>query len=442
MSLVSTSGIRGPVGQTVTVDLAVDLGRVIATQSGDRVVVGHDPRETSEWLTDGLTAGLRACGADVITVGLVPTPTLARAVEWTDADIGVMVTASHNPAEYNGFKLLEPSGRGVPPDEVRKLVNAIRATAHEPAKWDQSGKANDQNGMTERHIAAIADTVGSIESLDVVVDVGNGAGRLTIEALRRIGATVTPLHEEPDGRFPNRPSEPTPENCTELQREVQRSDADLGIALDGDADRMQATTGTGSFVQGDILLAIFAREAADPGDRVVAPINTSLAVDDALKAIGVEVTRTPIGDTYVASEAAAADIAFGGEPSGAWIWPDSTLSPDGPMAACRLASLVAHHGSMDALIDGIDPYPIRRENVSTEHKHSVMDGVKPAVKDRYGERCTTVDGLFVEFDDGWFLIRPSGTEPLIRLTAEGECDDRAEELLERATELTKEERER
>ena len=432
MSLVSTSGIRGPVGQTVTADLALDLGRVIACRSGEQIVVGHDARETSEWLLDGLTAGLRSCGADVINIGLVATPTLARSVSWVDADMGVMVTASHNPAEYNGFKLIDRSGRGVPPEEIRALVDAIDTTAYEPAGWNQAGSQQVTDRMGRRHVEAITTVIDPLDDIEVVVDVGNGAGGVTIDALRSLGAHVIPLNEEPDGRFPNRPSEPAAEHCGELQDTVANTGAVLGIALDGDADRMQAVTESGTFVQGDVLLGIFAEHTAEAGDRIVAPINTSHAVDVAVEEMGVTVSRTAIGDTHVAAEATAPDVVFGGEPSGAWIWPDQALCADGPFAACRLASLVDKRGSLDELITEFETYPLQRENVSVDNKHDLMDEIEPKVLQDYGDRCLTVNGVFVDFDDGWFLIRPSGTEPLLRVTAEAETDRRTTELLEHA----------
>lgn len=432
MSLFGTSGIRGPVNDLVSADLALDLGRGVASNGWTRVTVGRDHRKTSEWLVDALVAGARECGADVVDLGLVSTPTLARSVDWYDGDVGVMVTASHNPPEDNGFKLWARDGQAIESSNLRSLITSAKAGLHEPVGWDETGARETVDDAVDRHVASIVDDAPELEGLSVVVDVGNGTGGVTVRTLEELGADVVGLHDEPDGRFPNRPSEPGPEACSKLREVVSSTDADLGVAHDGDADRMLAVTESGEFVSGDLLLAIFARAEATEGDRIAAPINTSLAVDDALESLGASVTRTPIGDVHVANRARESDVVFGGEPSGAWIWPDVAMCPDGSLAACRLAALVRERGSLDALAEEIETYPLRRRSLETESKSAVMDGIRRAVTNRYPDASTTMDGVHVAFDDGWFLIRASGTEPLVRLTAEAETERRADELLDAA----------
>lgn len=433
MSLFGTSGIRGTVGDGITADLALSVGRGIGTCKADRLVVGHDPRETSEWLVDVLAAGARECGADVVDLGLAATPTVARAVEWEDADLGVVVTASHNPPSDNGFKLWTSSGRAVEPSGSRALINSIKANLYELESWDETGDRTPAN-VTHRHVRTVVEETDEVDGLDVVVDVGHGAGQATVHALESLGADVRTLNHEPHGTFPDRPSEPTADACETLCRRVAETDADLGIAHDGDADRTMAVTESGAFVPGDVLLALFAEDAVSPGDTVAAPMNTSLAVDDHLDPMGVSVTRTEIGDVYVAKAATDPDVVFGGDPSGAWIWPDSAMCPDGVLAACRLAALVDRRGSFDALVDTVETHPIRRESVETGSKHDLMDRVRMNVTEEYPDRCSTTDGVYVPFDDGWFLIRPSGTEPVVRLTAEAKTQERTAHLLERAKE--------
>jgi phosphoglucosamine mutase len=431
MSLFGTSGIRGPVGDVVTGELALSVGRAVVSEDVDRLVVGRDPRDSGRWLREAVTAGARECGADVLDAGMVATPTLARAVGRENADAGVVVTASHNPPEDNGLKLWNPSGQAFDASQAGEIEDRIARGEYDLAGWNGGGDRESIEDATDRHADALVEAVGSIDDLSVVVDLGNGAGGVVVPALERLGCEVEVINGEPDGSFPNRPSEPTGENCEQLRERVAETDADLGIAHDGDADRMRAATESGRFPDGDVLLALFAREAAGEGDRVAAPVDTSLAVEDALEPLGASVTYTPVGDVHVAERARETDVVFGGEPSGAWIWPAETLCPDGPLAACRLASMVAREGSFDALVDGVPTLPLRRANVEVAGKEAVMERVRDRVEREYSpDRFTTLDGIRVSFDGGWFLIRASGTQPLVRVTAEAREEARAEELLD------------
>ncbi|GAA0669711.1 phosphoglucosamine mutase [Natronoarchaeum mannanilyticum] len=428
--MFGTSGIRGPVGETVTADLALSVGRAVGVDA-DRIVVGRDPRGSGRLLTDALAAGARECSADVIDLGLAATPTIARSVGWRDADAGVAITASHNPAPDNGIKLWTPSGQAFDEERRTTIERRIRDEEWALADWTGQGERSSWDGAHRRHVETLVDAVSIDEPLSVVVDVGNGAGGVTADALADLGCAVETLNAQPDGSFPARPSEPTEENCGTLAATVAGTDADLGIAHDGDADRMRAVAGDGSFLSGDVLLALFGREAAAAGDRVAVPVDTSLAVADALAEVGAETTRTPVGDVYVAERASDSDVVFGGEPSGAWIWPDETLCPDGPLAACRLAALVARRGPLAELAGEIDTYPIRRENVETDAKAETMDRVRELVAGRYDD-VATLDGVRVDREDGWFLVRASGTQPLIRVTAEAREPDDADAILEEA----------
>ena len=429
--MFGTSGVRGEFGTDVTVGLAVAIGRALVADGAERIVVGRDPRTTGPLLADALSAAVREFGGDIVDCGMVATPTLARAVAWRDTDAGVMITASHNPPEDNGIKLWTPSGMGFDEDRRERISALVEADEYDPAAWDDVGRANECGGATVRHRQAIVDAVDPIEELSVVVDVGNGAGGVTASALRDLGCSVETLNAEPDGTFPSRPSEPTEEACETLQSLVAATDADLGIAHDGDGDRMMAVDEIGQFVGGDALLALFGRRAAGEGDVVVAPLNTSLAVDDTLAEVGASLTRTRVGDVYVAERARADDVVFGGEPSGAWIWPDETLAPDGPLAAATLATLVDREGPLSALVAELPSYPLRRESIEVEAKREIMERVAARAHEEY-DSVETLDGVRVEREDGWFLVRASGTQPLVRVTAEGRTEVTTSELYEEA----------
>ncbi|MFC6837354.1 phosphoglucosamine mutase [Halomarina ordinaria] len=429
--MFGTSGIRGPVGDVVTADLALAVGRAVGVDA-DRVVVGRDPRESGRLLVDALAAGAREVGTDVVDLGPAATPTVARGVEWYDADAGVSVTASHNPAEDNGIKLWRPDGRAFGERRRATVEGRVREDAFDLRAWDAQGDRERVTDADARHVEALVEGRSLPDPPSVVVDLGNGAGRVSVEALLELGCSVETLNAQPDGRFPGRPSEPNEETLSSLCALVGTTDADLGIAHDGDADRMMAVDGRGEFVPKDALLALLAAESAAPGERVAVPVDTSLAVEDYLAERDVGVERTPVGDVYVA-EALGGDVTFGGEPSGAWIWPDQTLCPDGPQAAVELVALAAER-PLEARVGDIPNYPIRRTSVEVDDKERTMAAIRETVEARYDD-VTTLDGVRVDLGDAWFLVRASGTQPLVRVTAEAREEERTRAAFEEATEL-------
>lgn len=466
MSLFGTSGVRGPVGDVVTAELALSVGRAVGVDA-DRVVVGRDVRETGDLLVDAVAAGLRESGTDVVDVGVATTPTIARSVGWRDADLGIAVTASHNPPADNGLKLWDETGKALDRDSLSTIEERIEVGETDLVAWDAVGERTSWTEATDRHVDALVDAVSipdepALERQpSVVVDVGSGTGSITAAALRELGCHVETLNALPDGRFPARPSEPTPANCETLSRVVATTDADLGVAHDGDADRLVAVTKDGTILDGDVLLALFGCDAVERADAlehtggessepavssdellVAAPVNTSLAVDDALADVGASLTRTRVGDGYVAERATDPAVVFGGEPSGAWIWPDETPCPDGPLAACRLAALVARDGPLSDLAADVPSYPIHRESIETDEKAAVVGALAASIADGAGpgpiEATDDRDGLRVDLGDAWYLLRASGTQPLVRITAQARDDDRAQEVFEAARQLVDE----
>lgn len=433
--MFGTSGVRGPVGEEVTASLALAVGRALGVET-DRVVVGRDPRESGRLLTDALTAGLRESGTHVLDTGLAATPTVARAVGWQDADAGVSVTASHNPAPDNGIKLWQESGQAFDEEDQDRIARRIEDERFDLVPWDELGDRTEIDA-TAHHAAALRKAVTLDEPQTIALDLGNGAGGVTIDALSGLDCAVETLNAQPDGRFPGRPSEPTPENCESLRELVETTDASVGLAHDGDADRLRGVTGAGEFLSGDVLLALFARAAVVESDvenpNVAVPVDTSLAVADALAPLGASVTYTRVGDGFVAARATRESVVFGGEPSGAWIWPDQTLCPDGPLAACRLVALASERPLAERAA-GIDTYPIRRESIETTEKRRVMERVETRVETEFAD-VRPLDGVRVDLDDGWFLIRASGTQPLVRVTAEARDPETCESVFETATTL-------
>lgn len=428
--MFGTSGVRGPVGEEVTAELALDVGRALGVDS-DRVVVGRDARESGPALVDALAAGLCESGTDVVDIGLAATPTIARAVAWEGADAGVAVTASHNPPADNGIKLWQQSGQAFDADLREQITRRVEAGETDLAAWDDFG-TRITGDATDRHREHLGNAVTLDRDLSVVVDVGNGVGEVTAGALDDLGCAVETLNAQPDGSFPGRPSEPTAEHCGSLSSLVAATDAELGIAHDGDADRTRAVDETGEFLSGDVLLALLGRAAASEGERVAVPVDTSLAVTDHLAAADIETVRTPVGDVYVAAAASEPGVTFGGEPSGAWIWPGETLCPDGPLAACRLAALAAERPLAERAA-AVETYRIRRTAIEVADRRATMATVRERVED--SDEVSTLDGVRVDRDDAWFLVRASGTEPVVRITAEARGSDRLRAVFDEARTL-------
>lgn len=274
---------------------------------------------------------------------------------------------------------------------------------------------------------AILSAVGEAD-LMVALDCANGAtSHISPAVLRRLGCRVIALNSHPDGHFPGRDPEPLEENLSVLRRTVTATGADLGIAHDGDGDRMVAVDENGRYVGGDRLLPLFATRHAKT--RLVVPVNASMVLDDVLS--GVEVHRTPVGDVYVGIELRRLGAEFGGEPSGTWIFPEQTLCPDGVYAAAYLVSLVKASGRrLSELVDEFPEYPLRRDGVRFEpgERQAVYESLESKASGVDAE-VTTVDGWRFAFEDGWALVRLSGTEPKVRITAEAREAARADELL-------------
>lgn len=426
--MFGTSGIRGPVGETITADLAVDVGRALGSMT-DSIVVGRDARGSGEMLTRAAIAGAQEAGADVVDLGVESTPTVARSVSWYDADAGLMVTASHNPPADNGFKFWTASGQAFDDAGTESLSARMGSGAKLAVAHDSMGRKKIIEDASRRHLDRLPD--GDLSPLTVVLDLGNGVGQLTADALLKRGCTVRTLDAQRDGRFPGRPSEPTAENCSLLSTVVAETDADLGLAHDGDADRLMAVDEQGRFIGGDELLAVFANEIVRSGERVAAPINASAVIESVVERNGGSVIRTAVGDVNIATACAKSDVVFGGEPSGAWIWPSETMCPDGHYAGTHLAGIVADGPPLSERVDALPSYVTKRDALECHERDEVIKEVGRRVRERF-DTVTDLDGVRVDLADEWFLIRASGTQPLIRVTAEAAGESRASELLNEA----------
>lgn len=440
MVAFGTAGIRGSAVERVTPGVALAVGRALASITSD-VVVGRDARTTSEGLAAAAAAGLMSGGADVTDVGVVPTAVVAAASQDRH---GLMITASHNPPSDNGIKLFRDGVEFA--REAERTIEQSVASGAKPAQWNEWGSRRRIDRLGEYRASVVSYLEGHGEAPDdltVAVDCGHGMGGLaTPQVLSELGADVRAVNATPDGHFPARDSKPTPRSLKGFRVFVQESPADIGIAHDGDADRVVILDGTGEIVHEDTILAILAHHYVDlatAGDPVVVTTpNASERVDDRVRAAGGRVERTRLGALHEGIAAAetteGARVAFAGEPwkhihpgFGGWI--------DGIVSAGLVVRLVAEAGSLDTLRTPIRERPYRKASLPCpdNRKDTAMAEIRDLLEHRYPEASMDTDyGVRLSWrDDSWVLVRPSGTEPKIRIYLEADnVDERLDAIRE------------
>ena len=373
--LFGTSGIRGLIGLEVTCELALNVGKSLAYYLGNEgsVVIGYDTRTTNQMLDQAICAGLLESGVDVIKIGMVPTPLVGYATEKLDADAGVMLTASHNPSQYNGIKLWNKNGMAYTSSQEARIEEIYANKDYISVEWENVGKLTVNEEIKGKYIDDLVDMVDIKEGLKVVVDCASGAGsEISPLVFRKAGCEVTTLNSQPDGFFPGRNPEPNAENLQTLMKTVVAIGADLGIAHDGDADRMITVDENGNISPFDSLLALISKQF--DGD-IVTTVDAGLCMDESVKG---EVIRTAVGDVNVAEVIIERDASFGGEPSGTWLHPDFCMCPDGILSGLRMAEIVSRDGKLSELLAEIPSYPNIREKItcSKEAKIKVMENME------------------------------------------------------------------
>ena len=418
--LFGTSGIRGEFGTEITPELALDVARA-ACIGRKRVLVGRDARTSSEILAKAAISGILAAGADCIDCGLVPTPALSYATK-SHGDAGIMITASHNPPQDNGLKLFQNTGMSFQEKHELEIEECLEKRQFPQVSWDACGSYSKIDA-NEEYINKIVSSVKIVKKLKVVIDPGNGVASLaTPEIFKRLGCEVSVINSELNGTFSSRPSEPEEKNLSALKEAVKNKKANLGIAQDGDGDRHAIIDEKGNFVDQDKLLALIYKEY---GGKLVTTIDGSMILDS-IAGKG-NVIRTKVGDVAVAEEILKSKAAFGGESSsGCWIHPKVHLGPDGPLSAAIIAAVVAERGPISKLIEDMPDTFMHRKKYAVKDKENVMGRIGAILREK---NPLTVDGYRVDEPEGWYLIRPSGTENLIRISVEGRTIKDADNLL-------------
>jgi phosphomannomutase len=445
--MVSVSGIRGRVGEALTPEVIATYAAAFGAwaTSGGRgksraIVVGRDSRVSGPMFHRATIAALESVGCRIIDIGLTTTPTCQLAVEHHHAAGGLMISASHNPIEWNALKFIGPSGlfleaaEGI---EMRSLVERgiPRAT------WDRLGAIERDDDAIERHIARVL----SIPFLDVkgirarkfrvALDCVRGAGATIMPPLlERLGCVVTAVNLETDGHFP-RPPEPVAENLGELERLVLDAGAAIGFAVDPDVDRLALVSEEGRAIGEDYTLALAARLVLrHRKGAVVTNLSTSRILEDVASETGAGVVRTPVGEVNVAVRMRDMRAPIGGEGNGGVILTEVHLGRDAPVGAALLLQLLHEEGKpLSRIVGQLPRYVIVKDKL--DRPDASLDAVYDALRGAFPDAAVdTQDGLRLSWPDRWVHVRPSGTEPIVRVIAEAPTSDAARELVRRSRE--------
>jgi phosphomannomutase len=441
--MVSVSGIRGRVGGGLTPEVVAKYAAAFgawarAQGSSKRVVLGRDSRVSGPMFHAVAQAALQSVGCTVVDIGLTTTPTCQLAVEHHHAAGGLMISASHNPIEWNALKCIGPAGLFLEASQGAAMRGLVE-TGIPRAGWDELGTVETDERAIERHIERVL----SIPYVDaerirakrfkVALDCVRGAGAAIMpQLLQRLGCTVTAINTETDGRFP-RPPEPVAENLGELERLVLESGADIGLAVDPDVDRLALVSNKGRAIGEDYTLALAARLVLrHRKGPVVTNLSTSRVVEDAAAAAGVPFLRAPVGEVNVAVCMRQEHAVIGGEGNGGVILPEVHLGRDAPIGAALVLELLAEEErSLSEIVDALPRYVIVKDKL--DRPEASLDVVYSALRKEFeGADADTQDGLRLSWPDRWVHVRPSGTEPIVRVIAEGPTQDDARALIRRS----------
>jgi phosphomannomutase/phosphoglucomutase len=426
--------IRGVFPKQLDEDAATILGLAFAQflGKGGEVVVGRDARLSGERLRNGLVSGLLSGGCNVSDLGIVSTPMLFFAVSQLRKDAGVMITASHNPPEWNGFKLFSQTGciYGDKMARIKEIAQTIRL--------DRLGKNQGKKGsrvdIFRDYASLVSSKIHVARKLSIVADTANGVCGLFVPSLfKRQGCEILTLNEKPDGRFPAHQPEPKESTLGELKRRVVESKADFGVGYDGDGDRAVFVDETGRLIPGDLALLIFADDVLQrqKGAKVVCELSCSMAVEEYVKARGGTPIVERVGHTFIMDRMTSENAALGGEKSSHFYFAETKGGDDAIFASLRMAEILSKSPKkLSELFDALPQYPsIYEENFpcSDDAKFHVIEKLKSKFKSE-GRSFLGIDGIKLVDETGWVLMRPSNTEPIIRVSAEAKTKEKLKEL--------------
>jgi phosphomannomutase/phosphoglucomutase len=436
--LFGTNGIRGLVNKELTPEVAAKIGCAIGTFfKNGTLLVGYDARTSGPMLAKAVIAGLTATGCNVLLAGMAPTPALQYAVRHNKLDGGVIITASHNPPEYNGIKVVWNDGVEISHEQEIAVENIYFNQNARLSKWNAIGETHDLPAVVDDYVDAVekhVDTAAiSRKHFHVVVDAANSVGALAApKLLRELECKVTTINANVDGTFPGRPPEPRPENLTDLALTVKAVKADLGVAFDGDADRSVFVDEKGQIQPGDKTFALVEKYFLkdNPNEKVITPVSSSSLIKDIADAYKGKIVWTKVGSVTVSQTMKRLRAKLGGEENGGIFYGPHQPVRDGAMSTALILQIMTKTGEkLSKLIEELPQYFIEKDKVECKEKlkEKVLEKLISEVK---GMNVNTIDGVKIWFKDKQaILIRPSGTEPIYRLYAEANTEQKAQKLV-------------
>ncbi len=438
-----TNGIRGIVGKLITPDFVSKMSSAIASYMLEKgtIVIGSDSRLSSPSLKESVVSSFSAQNIEIIDLGIVPTPLVQFAVPYLQADMGIVVTASHNPPEFNGIKVIDSDGIEIDIVKQKEIENVFETETFQIVK-DEKNKATTKMNLlpeyTEQILGLVNTDLIKKKRLTAVVDGGNAVGSLvTPYILGQLGIKVISVNCQLDGKFPGRGVEPDPIKLKTMGYVANQVKADFSVAHDGDADRAIFGDEKGKIYFGDKSIALFEKWILRNSDnkQFVTPVSSSSAVVDIAEELGGTITWTPVGCIYVSRKMTADNCILGGEENGGLFYAPHQSVRDGMMASALMANIIAEsQETLSNLIAELPQYYQLKEKINCQNnlKTKVMEHIQTNVQ---ADEIITIDGVKLIFTDGWILIRPSGTESIFRIFVEAKSNEESENLLKQGLSL-------
>lgn len=459
MALFGTNGVRGKL-EMLTPSLSFDLSAAFASfckgsapislESAKKtptapnrlspIAIARDMRVTSPMLHSAACAGMLSAGKDVLDLGLCSSPVAEFTSEKSKCAGLIIITASHNAAEWNALKFVDEKGVAISRERGGAIEKMALAKSYPSAGWREVGRLSHHPSPSENHAAAVLSFVNSekikSKKLRLVLDFGNGTSALSRGIFEKLGCEIIPLNEKIDGTFPGRPSEPSEANVQGLVKAVRKESADFGVAWDGDSDRVVFVDEKGGWIVGDKGFAISAVQAcrerkAQKEKFIVTTVATSRAVEEACALLSAKTVYTKVGAPYLSEEMAklGSSAVSGGEEVGGIIWPRFSLAKDGPLAAAKICEMVCEH-PLSEYVEALPIYFNSKTKIEVATAAQKEKGLAAAKRHAQGSKgkLNLIDGVRVDFDDGWLIVRASGTENYMRVFAEGKTQKRADAL--------------
>lgn len=437
--MISASGVRGVAGETLDPAFLAKFASAFGTfVNGGKMIIGRDTRRTGEMLKQAIFAGLLATGCEVLDAGICPTPTNLFVAGQLQVDGAITITASHNPIEWNGLEFAKANGELLDETDRTRLMEIFDAEKIELASWDKVGVVKKIDDAVDRHIDKILslpyidEKIISAKSPKVVIDCVNGAGSvISPKLLNRLGCEVIELYCVPDGNFPRAP-EPTPDSLEDLCELVVAKKADVGFAHDADADRLTIVTEKGKALSGEYTMALaadFMLSKSSDKRSVTVTVSTSQIVEDVARKHGVPVYRSKVGCGFVAEKMRETNAVIGGEGTGGIMFPEVHYTADGITCLAVFAQMLAESDRpISAMVDEIPEYFMSKQKVEIESKNMASEMMESFVKKHSDETIDLTDGIKLTRGNSWVGVRPSGTEPVIRVFSEARTQNEADDF--------------